>query len=229
MKRLLGGLLAALMLCGCTALPAGTSLPETSVPATTVPATTAGPVLKPGFYVPVNEDLASMLITIQLVEDGSGMVSVMGMPRVLAWTPEGAVWGDMTLIPTWDGLLCKDTVTSEFTYTGDSLPEDYLPDPPAPGVYAVSSVGLEGDVEFYGTLSRDNGYLELREDGTGVLAFEGSEYPFTQDGVMAHFDGWSLVLLDMSGQDTGGEPMVMVYTTWSPLNADSIAFRKLEE
>ena len=111
----------------------------------------------------------------------------------------------------------------------DSLPEGYIPDPPAPGVYAVSSMGLDGDVEFYGSLSRDNGYLELLEDGTGVLVFDGTEYPFTLEGTTAHFDGWSLVLLDMSGQDTGGEPMVMVYVMAGPIEADSIAFRKMEE
>jgi len=177
----------------------------------------------------VNEDMASMLMYIELLEDGSGVMSVMGMPRVLTWAPEGAVFGDMTLIPTWDGLLAKDTVISEFTYTGDSLPEDFFPAPPALGVYGVSSVGLDGDVEFYNIPSRDNGYLELREDGTGVLAFEGTEYPFTMDGPTAKFDGWSLLLLDMSDRDTGGAPMVMVYTMWSPLDADSIAFRKLEE
>lgn len=219
MKRLLCMALAALMLCGCTAAPAQT----------TIPATTASPQLRPGFYVPVNEEYASMLMYIQLVEDGSGMISVMGMPRVLTWEADGAVFGEMELCPTADGLVAVDTVELDFTYTGDALPADFLPDPPAPGIYAVSSIGYRGDTEFYGSLSRDNGYLELLEDGTGTLVFRGGTYPFALEGITAKFDGWVMNLLDMSGQDTGGSAMLVGYTYDGVIEAESIAFRLLEE
>jgi hypothetical protein len=46
---------------------------------------------------------------------------------------------------------------------------------------------------------------------------------------MARFDGWSVMLLDMSDRDPDGAPMVMVYIMDGSINADSIAFRKLEE
>ena len=50
MKRLAFVLALVLLLCGCTAAPAGTT-----APAATVPETTVGPQLQPGYYVPVNE------------------------------------------------------------------------------------------------------------------------------------------------------------------------------
>ncbi len=235
MKRLLCGLLAALMLCGCAAFPVGTTVPVTTIPATTgvpettVPATT-GPVLNAGFYVPVNPDLAAMLFYIQLLEDGSGLFCSMGAPHVAVWTPEGGSCAGMPIVPTADGLILDEgEYAFNFNYTGEALPDDYLPTPPAPGVYAVSSMAVDGDVDFYGRLSRDNGYFELKEDGTGVLVFNDTEYPFTMEGATAHFDGWRLTLLDMSDQDTGGEPMVMVYVMDGPIRADSIAFRKMEE
>lgn len=213
MKRLLCSLLAALMLCGCTAAPAQTTAP-------------AGPQLKPGCYVLASEDYASTMLYIQLSEDGTGCVSLLGVAQELTWTPEGAVFGEMTITPCQGGLMAD---TEKFTYTGEGLPEGYLPDPPVPGFYAVSSVGLDGDVEFYGALSRDNGYFELREDGAGTLVFDDVEYPFTLDGITARFDGWSVMLLDMSDQDPEGATMVMVYVMDGPLKADSIVFHKLEE
>ena len=62
MKRLLCALLAVFLLCGCTAVPAGTTEP-------------AGPVLKAGFYLPTAEELSSTLLYIQLRPDGTGCMS----------------------------------------------------------------------------------------------------------------------------------------------------------
>ena len=85
MKRLLCGLLAALMLCGCTALPAGTSVP----PTTTVPATTAGPALKAGYYIYDGEYPNDTLLHFLISEDGTGYLSMLGIQAELTWTPEG--------------------------------------------------------------------------------------------------------------------------------------------
>lgn len=224
MKRLLCLTLAVLLLCGCTAAPAGTT-----APAATVPETTVGPQLQPGYYVPVNEDYASMLFYIQLLEDGSGLISMMGVPHVLTWTPEGASFMGAAITPSAGGLVLEEELLLDFTYTGESLPEDFLPDPPAPGVYAVSSFGWQGNTDFYGALSRENGYLDLLPDGTGTLVFQDAEYPFVLDGICAKFDGWSMTLLDMSDQDTGGSAMVVGYTYDGVIEAESIAFRLLEE
>lgn len=218
MKRLLCFCLLCVMLVGCTA----------AAPETTVPETTVGPQLKAGFYVPVNEEYAAALMYIQLAEDGSGLISMMGMPRVLTWAPEGTEYGDMRLSPTAEGLVLEDYISLDFTYTGDSLPEDFLPEPPAPGLYLISSVGFNGDMSFYGAPSRDNGYLELAEDGTGVLVFEDLEYTFTLDGIIAKFKGWSMLLMDMREQDPDGT-MVMGYTYDGVIKAESIAFRYWEE
>ena len=213
MKRLLCALLAALMLCGCTAVPAGTTEP-------------AGPVLKAGFYLPAAEDLGEALLYIQLREDGTGCVSVLGMTKELTWTPEGADFGDMTIIPTSGGLMAD---YEAFDFIGESLPAGYLPDPPAPGVWVASSVGKDGNVSFYGAPSKDNGWFELREDGTGVLVYEQIEYPFTLEGTIARFDGWSVMLMDAGEGLPEGETMAVIYITEGPIQVDSIAFRKLEE
>ena len=208
MKRLLCALLAALLLCGCTAAPAGTTEP-------------AGPVLKAGFYLPTAEELSGTLLYIQLREDGTGCMSVMGMTKELTWTPAGAEFGDMTITPTSGGLLAD---YEAFEFIGESLP-----DPPAPGVWVASSMGKDGNVSFYGAPSRDNGWFELKEDGTGVLVYEDAEYPFTMEGTIARFDGWSVMLMDASEGLPEGETMAVIYITEGPIGADSIAFRKLEE
>lgn len=225
MKRLLCMMLALMLLCGCAAVPAATTAPET-----TVPVTTAGPMLKPGFYICDEELAQNSLFHFRFFEDGTGYLSMLGAEAELTWTGDGniCVMGEqMPVIPTADGMLAFEE-EEKFDYVGDELPEDYFPDPPEPGVYAVSSVSRDGNMDFYGSLSRSSGYLEVREDGTGLLVFDDCEYPFAMDGATARFDGWQLVLFYMSGPDTGGEPLIMVYVMDGPLQADSIAFRLME-
>ena len=213
MKRLLCALVAVFLLCGCAAVPAGTTEP-------------AGPVLKAGFYLPAAEELSGTLLYIQLRENGTGCMSVLGMTGELTWTPAGAEFGEMTITPTSGGLLAD---YEAFEFIGESLPEGYLPDPPAPGVWVASSVGQDGNVSFYGAPSKENGWFELREDGTGVLVYEDAEYPFTMEGTIARFDGWSVMLMDAGEGLPEGETMAVIFITEGPIQADSIAFRKLEE
>lgn len=218
MKRLVCLALIMLLLCGCA--PAGSGTPET-----TLPATTAGPVLRAGYYIPAREELTSMYLFIHLAEDGTGSMSMLGSSLELTWAPDGGKMEDMDLTPTAEGLFAGE---EDFRYCGSALPDDYTPAPPAPGVYAVSSVSRNGNVDFYGALTRDNGYLQIREDGTGLLVFDGTEYPFTLQGSTALFDGWSVMLLDMSDRDTGGPAMVTAYLFSGPVQAESIIFRLME-
>lgn len=219
MKRFLCVILALFLLCGCAAAPAGTTMPQT----------TSGPVLQPGYYIYDGELENDMLLYFRFSADGTGCLSMLGVEAELTWTPEGAILGiagdDVTATPTGDGMLFEGEA---FAYVGGELPGDFFPDPPEPGVYAVSSVERDGDIDFYGTLSRSSGYLELREDGTGVLEFDDAEYPFTMEGTTAVFEDWKLVLFYMSAEETGEEPLVMVYVTGGPIQADSIAFRLME-
>ena len=218
MKRLLCVALVLVLLCGCTAAPVETTIPAEK------------PVLKAGFYIYDGDMGRETLVHFCFQEDGTGYLSMLGNKADLTWTPDGTIQGllsESVQVTAADGGIIWDGEL--FRSTGDSLPQGYLPDPPAPGVYGMSSVGRDGDVDFYGVLSRENGYLEIREDGTGVLVFDDTEHPFTLDGAVARFDGWSVMLLDMSDRDPEGAPMVMVYIMDGSIHADSIAFRKLEE
>lgn len=64
----------------------------------------------------------------------------------------------------------------------ETHPEEPVISAPQPGYYVVSSVGRDGDIQFYGTLSAENGWLQLNEDGTGILCFEGTQAPLTWSG-----------------------------------------------
>lgn len=186
------------------------------------------PILRPGFYVPMDEEYASMLCYAELREDGIGDLSVMGLDLPIEWESTKFYLSDLIACATAEGFVIGEGTPMEFTWIGDALPEGYLPDPPAPGVYCVSSVGWDGGTTFYSSYSRDNGYLELREDNTGTLVFGDRSWPFVLAGPEAVFDGWSMLLVDMSAQDTGGPAMVVGYTYDGVIEAESIAFRLLE-
>lgn len=186
------------------------------------------PIFRPGFYIPVDGEYASMLCYAELREDGTGDLSVMGLDMPIKWEATKFYLSDLIACATEEGFVIGEGTPMEFTYIGDALPDGYLPDPPAPGTYCISSVGWNGDTTFYSSYSRDNGYLELREDNTGTLVFDGESYPFVLVGPEAVFDGWSMLLVDMSAQDTGGPAMVVGYTYDGVIKAESIAFRLLE-
>ena len=66
-----------------------------------------------------------------------------------------------------------------------------------PGYYLISSVGRDGNVDFYGSLDAENGWLLLNEDGTGTMYFEGTEGELT----------WSEQELTWQGQTLMGAVM----------------------
>lgn len=70
-----------------------------------------------------------------------------------------------------------------------------------PGLYLVSSVGRDGDVDFYGTLDKENGWLELNADGTGTFCFEGTEETLTWAGQELTWQGQTLMGFQASYYD----------------------------
>lgn len=85
-----------------------------------------------------------------------------------------------------------------------------------PGYYLVSSVGKDGDVSFYGSMSPENGWLLLNEDGTGTFFFEGVEGELTWQEDALSWQGQTLMGLTARYYDSelGREDsMVMLYFT----------------
>ena len=81
--------------------------------------------LRPGYYVPEEEALESLLAYAHLRPDGTGYFSIMGMEKEITWTPEVLHFGEMSVWATAEGFLARDTEAVHYRYTGDSLPEHY--------------------------------------------------------------------------------------------------------
>lgn len=64
-------------------------------------------------------------------------------------------------------------------------PGEPEPKPLSAGYYIVSSVGSGGNVSFFSSMDPNNGYLLLREDGTGTMLFDGTEADLTWDEASA--------------------------------------------
>lgn len=92
----------------------------------TLPEGYADVYLRPGYYVPREETLDSLLTYAHLRPDGTGTFSIMGMEKEVTWTPEVLFFGDMTIYATAEGFLARDSVSVPYRYTGDALPEGYL-------------------------------------------------------------------------------------------------------
>lgn len=91
-----------------------------------------------------------------------------------------------------------------FDYTGDALPEEYLEPPVEPGLYGYADHTCwseENEKIVYGEPLTDGdveqGWLELKEDGTGTLSYGGvtrdfiweGDYLYTDDAVI-HAQAW---------------------------------------
>lgn len=88
-----------------------------------------------------------------------------------------------------------------------------------PGYYLVSSVGRDGDIQFYGSLDAANGWIQLNEDGTGTLSFEGTEAALTWSGQELTWQGQTLMGAVMSYYDPelGHEDSMLVLYFMDPV------------
>ena len=95
----------------------------------------------------------------------------------------------------------QETTQSVSPTTGPEMDEPGISDL-APGYYLISSVGKNGDVQFYGSLDAENGWLLLREDGTGILSFEGTEGQLTWNERQLHWQDQTLMGMVMTYYDS---------------------------
>lgn len=124
-------------------------------------------------------------------------------------------------------LVLDEDITLVMRYVGQELPEAYQTPIPV-GYFAVSSVGRDGDLMFYGTIDPENGYIRIREDGTGEMFFDGQLRAFTLERGILNFETEQALYLFVDAQTTGdGQALLMV-----KLDGDeviSIAFRPVED
>lgn len=118
--------------------------------------------------------------------------------------------------------------------TAPSTEEFQLPEPVysavQPGYYLISSVGQNGDITFYSELTAENGYLKIRDDGTGFLSFEGTEGELTWDGEYLYWQNQTLPYIYMSYYDSElgrDDALLAVYFTEPAVV--SLALRPAEE
>lgn len=242
MKRLCCLALSLLLLWGCTAAPdrttapettiPETTVPETTVPETTVPAPTAAPRLKAGYYLLPLEEYDPVVMYLELKEDGTGLLSAMGSTVSLTWGPVGVNAEGLTGAPTAEGMRFPTNAEPAYDFVySETLPEEYQLPQVQPGLYAVSSVGLDGNVSFYGVIDPENGYLDLLPDGTGSLNFGEETYSLTWESGMLELESGAVLSCFYTDLEISGEaPMVTVYNfgAESDINADSIIFRLIE-
>jgi hypothetical protein len=95
----------------------------------------------------------------------------------------------------------QETTQSISPTNGPEMEEPGISDL-APGYYLISSVGKNGDVQFYCSLDAENGWLLLREDGTGILSFEGTEGQLTWNERQLHWQDQTLMGMVMTYYDS---------------------------
>ena len=107
----------------------------------------------------------------------------------------------------------------ELTYQGEMMGDAFKPAVPPAGTYAVSSVGLNGSVNFYGAVTDE--VLTISQDGTGTFVFADQQYAVAlRDGVFA-VDGEAVGF--SYSPDEG-----MLMLLWGKEDADTIVLRPIE-
>ena len=248
-------LVAAMLLCGCrqvkepeqTAPPVVSPTTSPSTEPETEPATepTTVPVetepeesLQIGYYILTKMEtdgitltgpsVESLKIYLQFQEDGEGTMFIMSMGVEFTWDEEAiSIAGVPEAYRLENGVLfLSDGASSimEFTFCGATLPEGYESTIPA-GYYAVSSIGKDGNIQFFYNVAPENGWLEIQEDGTGVLCLDGVEQVVFIDGTMLTGENISIPFM-YTDQEEGEELLVLYpYSDY----ADSVALRPVEK
>ncbi len=245
-KMLLCILVCLMLLTACSSGKTGdmqlsqpdATTPEITTPEITTPeiTTPASQRLQPGYWVLESdeEEVQALRLYLLLEEDGTGEMGILGQTQPLTWDDqqvisEGVAW-QYTLE---DGYLIlryfvpEDADTMGFRYVGEELPEEYRVQIPV-GFFAVSSVGRNGDISFYGTIDPENGYIRIREDNTGEMFFDGQLQAFVIENGVLNFGEEQAVFQYMPAEILGdGETLLMV--AFYGDSATSIAFRPAED
>lgn len=246
-KMLLCILVCLMLLTACSSGKTGDmqlSQPDATTPEITTPeiTTPASQRLQPGYYVAEKyimgelsiegEDLDGMRMYLLLEEGGAGRTGLFGATSPLTWddkqiTMEGAKLAYSVENGVLSLIYDVDSITIVFHYVGDQLPEGFTSPIPV-GYFAVSSVGRNGDISFYGTIDPENGYIRIREDNTGEMFFDGQLRSFTLEEGILHFDTEQAAYRYFSADASGdGEAMLMVGFEGDTVL--TIAFRPAED
>lgn len=96
-----------------------------------------------------------------------------------------------------------------------------------PGYFAVSSIGQDGDVTFFGAPDPDNGYIALYDDHSGVFFWDNTTQSITWDSVGIYSDQAEYPAFYVSAALSGDtEDLLMLYLLEENI---SIAFRPAEQ
>ena len=247
-------LLLALLLCftACSAPVTETTVPETTIPETTVPETTVPETTVPettapalpapsiGYYTLVtvtrdslslSSDEASRLgCWLHFREDSTGTWTYSGNSTEFRWEGQHILLSSGDSIPfSMDGgtLTLHNASDWIFLYSGTEEPEEpkrsfrY-------GCYAAGSVGTaDGNVTFFDTVEKANGYLILNEDGTGYLCYDGKEGEITWDDTLIRLGDMVFKYLYYDeNYNSGGEPSILM---GFPDTGTTVLFHPVEE
>lgn len=181
-------------------------------------------LLPDGYYL-LYQDMASPNMVYMHLQDQAGELYMMNVP-VAVTLQEGKLCADgaegmeytynskiLTLQHSGTEIVLK--------YIGPALPEEHKPVMPPAGTYAVSSVGENGNVQFYSQVTEE--VLTLSQDGTGSFFFAGQQYDILLQGSTLTVNGkpigFSYTVLS--------EEEAMLMFLWPNEGADSIVLRPI--